>query len=297
MGEGETYSSCRESSAGETEAQGQEAAFPARTGESGGAGSHFGVPSNTPPSAPLFGAPPLFLWWRCFHGNIKPQDSQAVQGECWECWALDRKDPAEDSGSVHRGALRSVGLIHQRGFSSLLRGFPGGSAGRESACNAETWVQSLGWELQYSGLENSMDSCTVRGVAKSQARLSDFHFHFTFLCFQQKITAMRSRWLLSTRNWSLLFILLLRARSSFSHAKPHWGLSPPTTHPAQTFPQPASPCPSGLREALQLSGGTLPCWISCKSWCCTLMSMSPVTHEFWESREFDDLVQCCVPST
>ena len=51
----------------------------------------------------------------------------------------------------------------------------------------ETWVQSLGWEdspgegkgypLQYSGLENSMD-CIVHGVAKSQTRLSDFHFHF-----------------------------------------------------------------------------------------------------------------------
>ena len=25
-------------------------------------------------------------------------------------------------------------------------GFPGGSDGKESACNAETWVQSLGWE-------------------------------------------------------------------------------------------------------------------------------------------------------
>ena len=52
----------------------------------------------------------------------------------------------------------------------------------------ETWVRSLGWEdplekeqgypLQYSGLENSRD-CTVRGVAKSQTRLSDFHFHFS----------------------------------------------------------------------------------------------------------------------
>ena len=48
----------------------------------------------------------------------------------------------------------------------------------------ETWVQSLGWEdplegnsypLQYSDLENSMD-CIVHGVAKSQTRLSDFHF-------------------------------------------------------------------------------------------------------------------------
>ena len=25
-------------------------------------------------------------------------------------------------------------------------GFPGGSESKESACNAETWVRSLGWE-------------------------------------------------------------------------------------------------------------------------------------------------------
>ena len=47
----------------------------------------------------------------------------------------------------------------------------------------ETWVQSLGWEdpldegigypLQYSGLENSMD-CIVYEVTKSRARWSDF---------------------------------------------------------------------------------------------------------------------------
>ena len=34
-----------------------------------------------------------------------------------------------------------------------------------------------GYTLQYSGLENSMD-CMVHGVAKSQTRLSGFHFHF-----------------------------------------------------------------------------------------------------------------------
>ena len=34
-----------------------------------------------------------------------------------------------------------------------------------------------GYPLQYSGLENSMD-CLVYGVAKSQMRLSDFHFYF-----------------------------------------------------------------------------------------------------------------------
>ena len=68
--------------------------------------------------------------------------------------------------------------------SSIL-GLPGGSADKESTCN----VGDLGlipgfgrppaegkvYPLQYSGLENSMD-CTVRGVAKSQTRLSNFHF-------------------------------------------------------------------------------------------------------------------------
>ena len=32
-----------------------------------------------------------------------------------------------------------------------------------------------GYPLQYSGLENSMD-CIVHEIAKSQTRLSDFHF-------------------------------------------------------------------------------------------------------------------------
>ena len=55
----------------------------------------------------------------------------------------------------------------------------------------EIWVRSLVWEdpvgegkdypLQYCGLENSVDFM-VRGVAKSQTGLSDFHldFHFHF---------------------------------------------------------------------------------------------------------------------
>ena len=56
------------------------------------------------------------------------------------------------------------------------KGFPYGSAGKESACNAGDLgsipglERSLrggnGYPLQYSGLENSMD-CTVHGVAKS----------------------------------------------------------------------------------------------------------------------------------
>ena len=35
--------------------------------------------------------------------------------------------------------------------------------------------EGIGYPLQYSGLENSMD-CIVHGVAKSRTGLSDFHF-------------------------------------------------------------------------------------------------------------------------
>ena len=71
--------------------------------------------------------------------------------------------------------------------------FPGGSDGKESACNAgdPSLIPGLGrspgegnsYPLQYSDLENSMDrgswQAIVHGVPKSQTRLS--HFHFTSL--------------------------------------------------------------------------------------------------------------------
>ena len=60
-----------------------------------------------------------------------------------------------------------------------------GSAGKESAHDAgdlgsvpglgRSPGEGKGYPLQYSGLENSMD-CIVHGVAKSQTRLSNFHF-------------------------------------------------------------------------------------------------------------------------
>ena len=69
-------------------------------------------------------------------------------------------------------------------------GFPGGSAAKESACNVgdpgsipglgRSPGEGKGYPLWYSGLENAMD-CIVHGVAKSRARLSDFHFHVTLL--------------------------------------------------------------------------------------------------------------------
>ena len=66
-------------------------------------------------------------------------------------------------------------------------GFPCGSAGKESACNAGDLGSILGlgrppgegkgYPLQYSGLESSMD-CIVHAVTKSWTQLSSFHFHF-----------------------------------------------------------------------------------------------------------------------
>ena len=61
-------------------------------------------------------------------------------------------------------------------------GFPGGSFGEEYACNAgdlglipglgRSPRESIGYPLQYSGLENSMDYI-VHGVTESQTRLSE----------------------------------------------------------------------------------------------------------------------------
>ena len=69
--------------------------------------------------------------------------------------------------------------------SQKLLGFPCDSAGKESTCNAgdlrsipglgRSPGKGKGYPLQYSGLENSVD-CIVHGAAKSQTRLSSFHF-------------------------------------------------------------------------------------------------------------------------
>ena len=71
-----------------------------------------------------------------------------------------------------------------------VMGFPGGSEGKESACNAKGLgsIPGLGrfpgegnsYPLQYSVLENSIDrgawQVTVHGATKSWTCLSDFHY-------------------------------------------------------------------------------------------------------------------------
>ena len=66
-------------------------------------------------------------------------------------------------------------------------GFPCGSTGKESTCSVgdlgsisgsgRSPGEGKGYQLQYSGLENSTD-CIVHGFTKSQTRLSNLHFHF-----------------------------------------------------------------------------------------------------------------------
>ena len=71
---------------------------------------------------------------------------------------------------------------------------PDSSVGKESACNARdpssipglgrSTGEGIGYPLQYSGLENSID-CIVHGVTKSQTWLSNFHFISVIYVFYQ----------------------------------------------------------------------------------------------------------------
>ena len=75
-------------------------------------------------------------------------------------------------------------------FTLCIVVFPGGSAGKESTCNAgdpgskselgRSPGEGKGYPLQYPGLENSME-CIAHWVTKSRTRLSDFHFQFHFM--------------------------------------------------------------------------------------------------------------------
>ena len=77
--------------------------------------------------------------------------------------------------------------LNRFGEDVIIKGFPCGSAGKESICNARDLDsipglgrspgEGKGYPLQYSGVENSMD-CIIHGVTKSWTQLSDFHFHF-----------------------------------------------------------------------------------------------------------------------
>ena len=74
----------------------------------------------------------------------------------------------------------------------IYLGFPGSPDGKESTCNAgdhglipglgRSPEEGIGYPLQYSGLQNSMD-CIVLGLTKSQTQMSDFHFHYSLFFY------------------------------------------------------------------------------------------------------------------
>ena len=84
---------------------------------------------------------------------------------------------------------------------TLIRGFPCGSAGKESACNegdlgstpglGRCAGEGKGYRLQYSGLEKPMD-CIVHGVAESDTTerpsLSLYPCHLAFISINHILT-------------------------------------------------------------------------------------------------------------
>ena len=101
----------------------------------------------------------------------KKENSNFVERE----WNEDRK-----LHKGHKGFQESSAIVY------LLMGFPGGSEGKASACNAGDpgsipWSgrspgEGNGTPLHYSCLENPMDrgawQATVHGIAKSRTLLS-----------------------------------------------------------------------------------------------------------------------------
>ena len=100
----------------------------------------------------------------------------------WESWAIKKAE------------CRRIDAFKLWCWRRLLRvpwtawSFPGGSCGKEPTCNVGDWSsipglgkcpgEGHGTPLQYSGLQNSMNSI-VHEVAKSWTQQSDFHFHWT----------------------------------------------------------------------------------------------------------------------
>ena len=63
-------------------------------------------------------------------------------------------------------------------LTPIFLGYPQGSVGRESACNVENWVRSLGWEDPLEKEIATHSNILAWRTPWSPKRLSDFHFHF-----------------------------------------------------------------------------------------------------------------------
>ena len=113
--------------------------------------------------------------------------------------------------------VRKISWRRDRPPTPVFLGFPYGSSGKESACNARDLGsipglgrysgEGKGYPLQYSGMENTMD-CIVHGVAKSQTWLSDFHIMLLKMIFQTSLVVQWLRILLPVQGlfiWSLVW--------------------------------------------------------------------------------------------
>ena len=131
---------------------------------------------------PLKSTPPLHNWWKSESSNedpAKPKIYKNLKNTRW----------------LHFFLTIYFYFIYHLSH----RGFPGGSDGKESACNAGDSGSSPGLgrspgeghgnPLQYSCLENSTDRgawwATVHGVAKNKTWSSDQHFHIFNLAVLQ----------------------------------------------------------------------------------------------------------------
>ena len=104
--------------------------------------------------------------------------------------------------AVHGVAKSWTWLNKWTELNSHHKDVPGSSAGKESACYAgdpnfipgsgRSPREGIGYPLQYSGLEISIESAscqaTVHGFAKNWTWLSNFNFSFTLTIHKNKLT-------------------------------------------------------------------------------------------------------------
>ena len=106
------------------------------------------------------------------------QDPQAIENKFFPNFLLQ-------AVKNHQMVVHSPAFTFLLSIYKLYKGLLCGLADKESACNVgdlglipglgRSPGEGKGYPLQYSGLENSMDSI-ILGVTKSRTWLSDFHF-------------------------------------------------------------------------------------------------------------------------
>ena len=140
------------------------------------------------PNHPLMQVSPFISFTRVFEGSLK-----------WTWRNLSELPVLVMDREAWRAVIHGVAKSRTRlsewtelNWTVFLIGFPCGSAGKESACNAgdlgsipglgRSPGEGKGYPLLYSGLENSTD-CVVHGVARVGHNWATFTFtlHFMFL--------------------------------------------------------------------------------------------------------------------